>query len=300
MPFVEDDHVVEQIAAAVADPALGDAILPRTSVVGSLGLNAEVLDHADHFFIELCATIKDQVAGRGVVRECLAQLLNNPRAGRVFGHIAMKDASPVMCNDEEAIEHAEGKRRHGEEVHRGDGLTMIAEKRRPSSCQLGTPRRFPHPAQHGPLRNFEAKHYQLTMNARRTPCGIFSDHAEDEFAQFFVNAFSSHAVPMPREPCPVQPESCSVPTNDSLRLDEDQRPFPSRPKPPQDYPEQFVRSGKARLRMPLFQDGELLSQSQILQKQIAARSRRLKEQDKQELQRAEHMPFVAEKTPYRW
>ena len=29
MPFVEHDHVVEQIAAAVADPPLGNAILPR-------------------------------------------------------------------------------------------------------------------------------------------------------------------------------------------------------------------------------------------------------------------------------
>ena len=58
MPFVENDHMVEQIAAAVADPTLGNAILPRTSKAGSLGLDAEALHGVDHFFIE--AVRRDQ------------------------------------------------------------------------------------------------------------------------------------------------------------------------------------------------------------------------------------------------
>jgi hypothetical protein len=37
MPFVKDDHVVEKISSAVADPALCDTILPWTSEAGSLG-----------------------------------------------------------------------------------------------------------------------------------------------------------------------------------------------------------------------------------------------------------------------
>jgi hypothetical protein len=38
----------------------------------------------------------------------------------------MKDTPPVMSNDEEAVEHAEGERMKSEKIHRGDGLTMIA------------------------------------------------------------------------------------------------------------------------------------------------------------------------------
>ena len=140
MAFIESDNVVEQIAAAVADPTLGDTVLPRTAETGSLGPNAEALYRVDHFFIELCAATKDQVAGRRIVRERLAQLLNDPGAGRVFGHIAVKDAPPIMRNDEEAIQHAEGQRRHGEEIHCRDGFTMIAQKGRPSLCRLRTPR----------------------------------------------------------------------------------------------------------------------------------------------------------------
>ena len=36
MPFIENDHVVEQIPAAATNPALGNAVLPRTPVADSL------------------------------------------------------------------------------------------------------------------------------------------------------------------------------------------------------------------------------------------------------------------------
>jgi hypothetical protein len=61
-----------------------------------------------------------------------------------------------------------------------------------------------------------------------------------------------------------------MPPNDCLRLDEDQRLSPSRPEPPQDHPEEFVRMSKSRLRTPSFQDAELLPKSQVFQEQIAA------------------------------
>ena len=85
--FIENDHVVEQIAAAVTDPAFRNAVLPWTSEAGPLGLDAECLHGIDHFAIELCAAIKDQVSGSRVVGEGFAQLLNHPGASRMFGHI---------------------------------------------------------------------------------------------------------------------------------------------------------------------------------------------------------------------
>src|SRR5208337_3637601 len=39
--FIENDHIVEQIPAAIPDPTLGDTVLPRTSEAGSLGRDAE-------------------------------------------------------------------------------------------------------------------------------------------------------------------------------------------------------------------------------------------------------------------
>ena len=73
-------------------------------------------------------------------------------------HMAAENSPSIMRNDKEAIQRAEGERRHGKEIHRSDGFPMIAQKGRPSLCPIRIPWRFPHPAQHGPFRNVEAKH----------------------------------------------------------------------------------------------------------------------------------------------
>ena len=59
MPFIKHDHMVEQIATAVANEALGHAVLPRTAEAGLLGLDAEAFDGADDFLVEIAATVKD-------------------------------------------------------------------------------------------------------------------------------------------------------------------------------------------------------------------------------------------------
>ena len=146
MLLVQNNHMIEQVSTATADPPFRNAVLPRTSDAGSLGLDNEVLDRADHFFIELRAAIKDQIAGRGVVREGFTQLLNHPSARRVFGHIEVQDAPPVMRNDEEAAEDSKSERWHREEFHSGNRHTMMIQKRHPSLRRFEISRRVEHPA----------------------------------------------------------------------------------------------------------------------------------------------------------
>ena len=154
-------------------------------------------------------------------------------------HLTLK-ITPVVRDDEKAVEHSEGQRRDGKEIHRGDGFPMIAQKSSQALGPLRTPRRSPLPAQHGSLRKIEAKHFQFAVDARCAPCGIFRDHAKDQLAQFLADVFSARANPTPREPRPIQLEPCTVPANDSLWLDEDQRVFPSRSELPQDHPEELA------------------------------------------------------------
>ena len=259
MPLIHNNHMVEQIAAAVADPALGNAVLPQTAEAGPLRLNTEALYCFDHFVIELRSAIKNQVTRCRVIRKRLAQLLHHPGAGRVFGYIALKDAPTIMCNDEEAIQHAKSKRWHGEEVHSCNRFSMIIQKSRPSLRLLRISRCLSHPSQHRSLRNIETKHLQFTVDARRAPGGVFGNHAKDQFAQLLADAFSSYSVQMPRKTRPIQLEPCPMPANNGLRLDKNQRPLPSRPKLPQHHPEQFIRRGKSRLRMLLLQYCKLLA-----------------------------------------
>jgi len=72
MPFIENDHVVKQIVAAVADPALGDTVLPRTAELVRLGLMSKLFRVSITSSLELRATIKDQIVGCRVVRKRLA------------------------------------------------------------------------------------------------------------------------------------------------------------------------------------------------------------------------------------
>ena len=59
MTFIQHDHMVEQISAAVADPALPNAILPRTSEAGSLWLDAEAFHGTYHFCVKVSGSVKD-------------------------------------------------------------------------------------------------------------------------------------------------------------------------------------------------------------------------------------------------
>ena len=86
----DNDHVVEQVPAAAADPTLSDSVLPWTSEAGSLGLNVEALHRLDYFATEVCTAIKDQVSRGRVEGKCLAQLMNDPSAGWMFGRIAVE------------------------------------------------------------------------------------------------------------------------------------------------------------------------------------------------------------------
>src|SRR6201993_223537 len=134
-------------------------------------------------------------------------------------HLALKNTPPVMRDDEKAVEHSEGHRRHSKEIHCGNGFPMIAQEGRPSLGRLKIPPRSPHPAQHGSLGKIEAKHFQLPVDARCTPCGVFRYHAKDQLAQFLADAFSARSKPTPRERLPIELEPCAMPANNSLWLD---------------------------------------------------------------------------------
>jgi len=76
---------------------------------GSLGLNAEAPDRIDEFVIEVCVPVENQISGSSIVRKGLAQLLHRPCARQVFGYVEVQDATAIMDDDKEAVEHAKGE-----------------------------------------------------------------------------------------------------------------------------------------------------------------------------------------------
>src|ERR1700751_1306778 len=63
MSFVEDDHMVEQIASATPNPAFCDAILPRTSETRPRWLDTKAFHGTDHFSVKVDRSIEDQITG---------------------------------------------------------------------------------------------------------------------------------------------------------------------------------------------------------------------------------------------
>jgi hypothetical protein len=126
MTLIENDDMIEQIPAAVANPALCNAILPRTSEARSFRFDAQRLDCTDHLLIEVRGSIENQVLGSGIVGECFTQLLHDPRTTWMVSNFPVQDSPPVMRYDEEAVQHSKRQRMHGEEVHRGDSFPMVA------------------------------------------------------------------------------------------------------------------------------------------------------------------------------
>jgi len=50
------------------------------------------------------------------------------KSGQAARSIAVQNTSPIMADDEEAVEHGEGDRGNREEIHRRDGFPMVTKK----------------------------------------------------------------------------------------------------------------------------------------------------------------------------
>src|ERR1700690_2099535 len=100
--FVQRDYVIETIPACTADPALCDAVLPRTAHARSHGFDAGGAQETDHLRAELRVAIQNDVAVTIRIRECLAKLLHDPLGRRVHGHVEMQNPGAAVLDGEAA------------------------------------------------------------------------------------------------------------------------------------------------------------------------------------------------------
>ena len=81
MRLVDGKHVVQQFAAAAADPALGDPVLPRTADRGPHSRDIHRAHCGGNFPAVLGIVIQDKKLDWRLVRKGFAQLLRDPGAG---------------------------------------------------------------------------------------------------------------------------------------------------------------------------------------------------------------------------
>ena len=102
------------------------------------GSYATRFQQVNNICAKLGITIKNCIPIRRAIRESFSQLLRYPGSSRMLGNIEMEDLASVMIDDKEAVQDPETKGRNGEEIHRGNDVTMIAQKGAPKFAFLVT------------------------------------------------------------------------------------------------------------------------------------------------------------------
>src|SRR6516225_1833209 len=187
MPLIEDDHVVQQVASATSHPALSNTVLPRTAKGRARWLASHVSHSRKHIGAKLGVAVEQQESVRLFVGPCFSQLLYNPKRMGISRDIAMQDLTPLVADDEKAVQNTKRERWDGEKVHRRNGLAMVPEERQPLLDGIWISRGSPDPSRDTPFRDLETQLEQFAMNARCSPGRILGNHTEDQGASLFAD-----------------------------------------------------------------------------------------------------------------
>jgi hypothetical protein len=174
-----------------------------------------------------------------------------------------------MTDDEEAVENAERNRRHRKEIHGRDRFRWFRRKASQALGRVRISRRSLHPTGDGSLGKIKTEHAEFPMDRRRSPGGVLNDHAEDQFPNFLRRRSSSNLPPDSGDRPPVHTKTSPVPADDGFGRDDDEGLLPSRPDPPSDYPRRAYPRGLGSARMSTLERDQLLTQSEILDKETS-------------------------------
>jgi hypothetical protein len=111
--LVQSDDVVEEIPPTAFDPALGNAVLPRTLDGGSHARHVHGTNRSGNYQPVLLVMIEEEELGSGLIGKSFSELLDDPTAGGMPGDIEVDDAPTIVADDKEAVEQVEGNGRNG-------------------------------------------------------------------------------------------------------------------------------------------------------------------------------------------
>jgi hypothetical protein len=171
-------------------------------------------------------SISEQIARSGIIRKGFDDLLSGPLGCRMLCHIEMNDLPALVEKDDKVVQNAEIDCRDREKIYGRNLIRMIGKK-----CLLGLRWRLGefHPIFcHGLFRDIESEKAQLGMNTWRTPDRVLARDAADQLTNLFVNRRTADR--RFRLPSPIKTVSLSMPFDDSVGFNDDQRIPPILPE----------------------------------------------------------------------
>ena len=194
-------------------------------------------------------------------------MLNNPSRRRVERGVEVNDVPTTVLDDEEAVQQPERRGGHGEQIHGGDIVFMVAQESHPSFQLVGlrgTPRQV---SRHRALGDDETELGELSMDAWRPPAVL--RHRADEATNLGINPRPTGMAAL-RDLCPVPSESVAMPTGYGVRVDDEQAARPHGPRTSKGNPESPFRVVERWAWALFLQRRHLLPQSDVLQHQVGA------------------------------
>jgi hypothetical protein len=103
---------VNRVLAELQEKAFGHQKMALDST-----LPPHVHHSRNHIGSKLCVAVEKQESVRLSVSPCFSQLLHNPESMGISRHIEMQDLTPVVADNEKAVQNTERERWDGEEGH---------------------------------------------------------------------------------------------------------------------------------------------------------------------------------------
>src|SRR6266853_3940725 len=198
-----------------------------------------------------------------------------------------------MTEGEKTVEQIESDCWHREEVHGGNGFSVISQKGEPPLRRFGISRGAPHPTGDSSFGNVKTQHQQLAVDTRRAPGWILAHHPKDEILHLLRNPSSADHPASFGDSTPINRKSRSVPTHDGLRTHNNESLFPSEPDSSRQHPEEFIERCQSRPWMSSFQCRELLAKSEVFEKQPATTLEESEDRARQECKPVYHVRVLS-------
>ena len=108
---------------------------------------------------------------------------------------------------------------------------------------------------------------QFRLNSALFPQRVLLSHAADDLSGFVVGRFTACFARVSRPPSPMGLPTNAMPSDDSIRLDDDEMVTPIREPAADQNPESTVRVANPGSRLAPLENDELLAQTQVLSRQ---------------------------------
>src|SRR5215813_2578831 len=118
MVFAEHEPRVQPLPAEGTDQSLHGGVLPRAPRSRNPFLDLQSRYSLAKLFAVERIPISQQEAGSGLVRKRLNQLLRRPGSRRMLRHVEVQNATPVVGQHNQDLQHTKSRGRDGEEINR--------------------------------------------------------------------------------------------------------------------------------------------------------------------------------------